>query len=152
PPAPEPLAKPADGYIGSEACSDCHPQKHKRWAEDWHPRALSKSEPQFVVGDFKNSHFRGDSSEAWMTIDKNGYSMRTLDEKGTLRDFPVKWVIGGKRMQDTVTVLPNGRWQILPVYYHVTGGGAWVDYNESKQGRVDPTHPFFWTNFRRNAN
>ena len=39
-----------------------------------------------------------------------------------LADFPVDWVIGGKRMQDDVTVFPDGRWQVLPVYFHVTGG------------------------------
>ncbi|MFN7971204.1 MAG: HEAT repeat domain-containing protein [Acidobacteriota bacterium] len=41
---------------------------------------------------------------------------------------------------------------MLPIYYHVTGKGEWVDYNETKQGPVGPDHPFFWTNFRRTAN
>ena len=164
--APPETTKPAlavaDGYIGSEACSDCHAKKHERWLADWHTRALSKVERNekgispVVLGDFgdgtKSTHYRGQSSEAWMHRDGSGYFMRTQDQEGTLRDFPVQWVIGGKRMQDTVTVFPDGRWQVLPVYYHLTGGGAWVDYNESKQGKVDPGHPFFWTNFRRNAN
>lgn len=80
------------------------------------------------------------------------FVVRTRDEVGRLDDHRVDWVIGGKRMQDPVTVLPDGRWQVLPVYYHVTGRGEWVDYNESKQGAVTPSHPFFWTNFRRTAN
>jgi len=54
-------------------------------------------------------------------------------------------------MQDPVTIFPDGRWQVLPVYYHVTTK-EWVDYNEAKQGVVTPDHPFFWTNFRRTAN
>ncbi len=82
---------------------------------------------------------------------QDGYFMTTRDEAGALRDVPVAWVIGGKRMQDSIAVLPDGRWQVLPVYYHVTSG-TWVDYNEKKQGRVDAQHPFFWTRFRRNAN
>lgn len=90
----------------------------------------------------------------------SGYVMRTQGADGKLADFDVHWVIGGKRMQDTVTVLPDGRWQVLPVYFHVTGHatghatgpGEWVDYTESKQGLIDPAHPFFWTNWRRNAN
>ncbi len=80
------------------------------------------------------------------------FVVRTRDEAGRLGDHRVDWVIGAKRMQDPLTVLPDGRWQVLPVYYHVTGKGEWVDYNESKQGVVTPTHPFFWTNFRRTAN
>jgi len=55
-------------------------------------------------------------------------------------------------MQDPVTVFSDGRWQVLPVYYHVTGKGEWVDYTENKQGALTPDHPFFWANFRRMAN
>jgi hypothetical protein len=80
------------------------------------------------------------------------FVVRTRDETGRLGEHRVDWVIGGKRMQDPVTVLSDGRWQVLPVYYHVTGKGEWVDYNEAKQGAVTPSHPFFWTNFRRTAN
>ena len=86
-----------------------------------------------------------------MTHARDGYVVRTRDRDGALGDYRVSWVIGGKRMQDPLTIFPDGRWQVLPVYYHVTGK-RWVDYNEEKQGRVGPEHPFFWTNFRRNAN
>jgi predicted CxxxxCH...CXXCH cytochrome family protein len=80
------------------------------------------------------------------------FLMRTIDGAAMLRDFPVQWVIGAKRMQDAVTVVDDGAWQVLPVYFLVTGRGEWVDYNETKQGPVGPDHPFFWTNFRRTAN
>jgi hypothetical protein len=103
------------------------------------------------VGNFDDAHFRGTSSEAWMRRDDDTFVMRTRGPDGSLGDFKIDWVIGGKRMQDDVTVMPDGRWQVLPVYYHVTGR-EWVDYTETKQGRLDPDHPFYWTNFRRNAN
>lgn len=164
-------APPASQFIGSAACGECHKKQLLRWQKDWHARALNPAAPAVVVGRFGDAHFKGTSSEAWMRRDPrrppsprpagsaapptpgpSGYVMRTLGADGKLDDFAVHWVIGGKRMQDTVTVLPDGRWQVLPVYYHVTGRGEWVDYTESKQGLVDPTHPFFWTNWRRNAN
>ena len=171
PPAlgPAAAAPPASQFIGSAACGECHKKELLRWQKDWHARALNPATPAVVVGRFTDAHFKGTSSEAWMRRDPrrpssprsaaaastpgpSGYVMRTLGADGKLGDFEVHWVIGGKRMQDTVTVLPDGRWQVLPVYYHVTGRGEWVDYTESKQGLVDPTHPFFWTNWRRNAN
>src|SRR5438128_8723091 len=77
--------------------------------------------------------------------------MRARGVDGQLADFAVSWLIGGKRMQDTVTVLPDGRWQTLPVYFHVSAH-AWVDYTESKQGALTPSHPFYWTNWRRMVN
>jgi len=87
-----------------------------------------------------------------MSRNHGAFVMRTRNREGQLADYPVSWLLGGKRMQDSITVITDGRWQVLPVYFHVTGGGAWVDYNEAKQGHVTPDHPFFWTNFRRTAN
>lgn len=139
-------------FAGSERCADCHEKKVKAWSKDWHARALSPAKAGKVVGNYRNVHFAGSSNEAWMKRNTENYVMRTADKFGVIDDFPVSWVIGGKRMQDSVTVFEDGRWQVLPIYYHVTGKGEWVDYNEKKQGVVGPEHPFFWTNFRRMAN
>jgi hypothetical protein len=152
-PAKEWESLPArDAYAGSAACKECHEKNYDAWSHDWHARALAKAANGAAVGRFDHAHFRGASSEAWMSRRGDAYVMRTKDRDGRLGDYDVRWLIGGKRMQDTVTVMPDGRWQVLPVYFHVTGGGAWVDYNEAKQGAVTPDHPFFWTNFRRTAN
>ncbi len=141
-----------DAYVGSAACRKCHEKNYVRWTHDWHARALNPATPRFVAGRFDQAHFQGKSTEAWMDRSGDRYVMRTRNREGQLAGYDVSWVIGGKRMQDTVTVFGDGRWQVLPVYYHLTGGGAWVDYNEAKQGTVSPDHPYFWTNFRRTVN
>jgi hypothetical protein len=141
-----------DVYAGSQRCAECHKKNHQRWDQDWHARALSPAREQYVVGRFGDTHYHGASSEAVMSRRGEEYFMSTAPADGTPRDYRVDWLIGGKRMQDAVTTFPDGRWQVLPVYYHVTGKGEWVDYNEKKQGTVTPDHPFFWTNFRRTAN
>jgi hypothetical protein len=153
PPVPPPVAAavPPNPYVGSKTCSDCHDKEYKAWRKSWHARALAPAEAKYVVGNFAGAHFAGTSSEAWMTRAKGKPVMRTHGPDGELADFAVQWVIGGKRMQDDVTVFPDGRWQVLPVYFHVTGK-AWVDYTEAKQGALTPDHPFYWTNFRRTAN
>jgi tetratricopeptide (TPR) repeat protein len=158
-PAPAAVAKPpvndklpsATAFAGSEACSECHEDEHTAWHKDWHARALSPASKEFVVGSFANAHFKGESSEAWMHRDGAKYLMRTQGRDGQLGEWPVQWLVGGKRMQDPVTVLDDGRWQVLPIYFHVTGKGAWVDYSEAKQGALTPDHPFFWANFARNV-
>ncbi|MBF5043246.1 hypothetical protein FGE12_12675 [Aggregicoccus sp. 17bor-14] len=142
---------PRERYAGSQVCADCHEDEHAAWGKDWHARALSPATAKYVVGDFAGAHFKGASSEAWMNRSGPTPVMRTLGTGGALADYPVQWVVGGKRMQDPVTVLPDGRWQVLPIYFHVTGKGEWVDYSEQKQGALTPDHPFFWANFRRNA-
>jgi cytochrome c552/HEAT repeat protein/cytochrome c554/c'-like protein len=141
-----------EAYAGSAACKECHEKNYLRWTRDWHARALNEAAPRYVAGRFDRAHFQGKSTEAWMDRRGGRYVMRTRDREGRLADYDVSWVIGGKRMQDTVTVFGDGRWQVLPVYFHITGGGAWVDYNEAKQGSITPDHPYFWTNFRRTVN
>lgn len=168
-----PLAAPpvteAAAFVGAAVCGRCHEEEHQRWRRDWHARALSPAQAEFVVGDFRGVHFRGPSSEAWLRGEAPTgataarYLMRTRGPNGALGDYPIHYVIGGRRMQDTLTVLPDGRFQVLPVYYHVSGPAGpagigaegrrgWVDYTESKQGALTPDHPFFWANFRRTAN
>jgi hypothetical protein len=142
----------ATAYAGSDRCAECHEKNHDRWRKDWHSRALSRPEPRDVAGRFDGAHYRGASTEASMVRRDDAYFMNTAPASGPARDYRVDWLIGGKRMQDAVTVFPDGRWQVLPVYYHVTGAGEWVDYNEKKQGLVTKDHPFFWTNFRRTVN
>ena len=145
-PAPPPVA-----YIGSENCADCHDKEYKAWQKSWHARALAVAEPKSIVGNFDDAHFAGTSSEAWMTREGQARRCARTVPTATLADFPVDYVIGGKRMQDAVTVFPDGRWQVLPVYFHVADA-QWVDYTETKQGPLTPDHPFYWTNARRMAN
>jgi hypothetical protein len=141
-----------NAYAGSASCKECHERDFERWSHDWHASALAPADAKNVAGDFSGKHFRGNSSEAWMSRKDATFVMRTRNRDGQLADYPVSWLLGGKRMQDSITIMSDGRWQVLPVYFHVTGGGVWVDYNEAKQGHVTPDHPFFWTNFRRTAN
>ena len=130
-PSPAPAAAPhtpddrlpnRSKFAGSAACADCHKKKHARWSPSWHARALAEARRGAVVGSFGGVRFKGDSSEAWMTHSGERFFMRTRDREGRLGDYRVDWVIGGKRMQDPLTVLPDGRWQVLPVYFHVTSG------------------------------
>ena len=55
-------------------------------------------------------------------------------------------------MQDFLTAFEGGRFQVLPIYWHVTGGGEWVDYTTVKQGALTREHPFFWANYARTFN
>lgn len=140
-PPPPPVVKGT--YVGSAKCAECHADEVAAWRKSWHAAALQPGAKQ--VG--KPAHFKGPSSEAW--IGKG--AMKTTGPDGAVAEFSIDYVIGGKRMQDTVHAFPDGRWQVLPIYFHVTKQ-EWVDYTETKQGALTPEHPFYWTNVRRMAN
>lgn len=159
PPAPASITMPAwrdkrqppKQYVGAKECGQCHDDEVAGWQKSWHSRALSPATDKFVVGNFANAHFKGSSTEATMTKAGGVRTMTTNGPDGQPHPYPVSWVIGAKRMQDSVTVFPDGRWQVLPVYFHLADK-SWVDYTEAKQGALTPDHPFWWTNARRMAN
>jgi hypothetical protein len=144
-------ARPARTFVGSARCGECHEKQETAWKHDWHKKAFARAVGDAVVGNFRGAHFKGASSEATMHTVAGKPVMQTVGSDAKVGDFSIDWVVGGKRMQDTVHVFPDGRFQLLPVYFHVTGKGEWVDYTEQKQGQLTPQHPFFWTNFRRMA-
>lgn len=147
--APRPAPLPMPTFAGSARCAECHEKEHARWRRGWHAKALAKAGPKSVVGRFTNVSFAGTSSEALMLRGAKGsYVMRTKGQGSEPADYVVSHVVGGRHMQDTLTELPDGRWQILPVYFHVTSR-QWVDYNEARQGTTDPGHSYYWTNVRR---
>lgn len=136
-------------FVGSAKCAECHKEERDHWLKGWHAKALAKASPKTVVGRFTQVKFTGTSSEATMKRGAKGsFVMTTRGQGDQAEDFPVEWVVGGRHMQDNLTEFPDGRWQILPVYFHVTSK-QWVDYTESKQGPLDRAHPFYWTNVRR---
>src|SRR6476659_7296172 len=68
---------PRGRYAGSDACKECHEKNYSRWTHDWHAHALSKATPGSVAGDFRHSHFHGESSEAWFTSAGDRFVVRT---------------------------------------------------------------------------
>ncbi len=146
---PFPASPTLPTFVGSKRCAECHAAERTHWQKGWHAKALAQATPKSVVGRFSNVRFAGTSSEAVMARGPKGsYVMRTRGQGEAAEAFPVQWVIGGRHMQDNLTALADGRWQILPVYFHVTSK-QWVDYTETKQGPLDRAHPFYWTNVRR---
>ena len=75
------------------------------------------------------------------------YVMRTRDREGALADYNASWVIGGKRMQDAVTVFDDGRWQVcsrnvvLDVAVVIVCHGALVPFHQQSARRVRGSGP-----------
>src|SRR5439155_12278395 len=114
-------------------------------------RAMEPATPQSVVGDFRRIRFDREGTTAEMLTEDGKFFMKARDRANDFNRYPVAYTFGAKHMQDYLTVLPDGRIQVLPVYYHVTGK-QWVDFTTTRQGRLSPDHPFYWTNFRRTFN
>src|SRR3954454_17223240 len=73
-----------NAYAGSASCRECHESDFERWSHDWHARALTPADPKNVAGDFGGRHFRGESSEAWMSRKDGKFVMRTRNRDSQL--------------------------------------------------------------------
>ncbi len=49
-----PLAQPADGYVGSQACQSCHPGPYASWHDSYHRTMTQVATPKTALGDFEN--------------------------------------------------------------------------------------------------
>ncbi len=51
-PETRPVAVKSDGYIGSDACQECHPHEHEMWHDSFHRTMTQVASAQSVVGHF----------------------------------------------------------------------------------------------------
>ena len=49
-----PIEVPDHGYLGSDACRDCHPQNHATWFASYHRTMTQVAQPDVVLGDFND--------------------------------------------------------------------------------------------------
>jgi hypothetical protein len=49
-----PIEVPADGYVGSDSCLECHPDNHATWHASYHRTMTQVASPDIVLGNFQN--------------------------------------------------------------------------------------------------
>src|SRR5688572_24528481 len=73
-----PLEIAADGYLGSQACRECHPHQHATWHGSYHRTMTQIPTADSVVGDFAGvslerfgGHFRlgREKDRFWVELD-----------------------------------------------------------------------------------
>ena len=55
-----PVEIPSDGYVGSDACRECHAHEHKTWHASYHRTMTQVACPDTVIGDFDDRNLSYD--------------------------------------------------------------------------------------------
>lgn len=121
------------GYVGSEACRECHEGVYRGWQTTFHAQKFQKASSDFIIGDFVRKNTIGSGSGA-MKMERQGegsqasfwVSMAGAD--GQPARHQVEYVIGSIWKQVYITRLPNGAMQVLPVQWNVLER-QWSAYN-----------------------
>ena len=53
----QPLVESANGYVGAEACRECHQHNHQTWFASYHRTMTQKPDVDTVMGDFNDARF-----------------------------------------------------------------------------------------------
>jgi len=74
-----PAIRPEGGYVGSQACSACHPGQHSSWADSWHRTMTQVARPENVIAPFDGRVLGEEGASAKVFQDDDGRFMMKLD-------------------------------------------------------------------------
>lgn len=137
------------GFVGSEACRDCHKTETDKWSDSHHRRAMAKATEQTVLGDFDDAVFNhfGKTSRFYRRDGK--YYVQTQGIGGQRAEFEITHTFGWYPLQQYLIPFPGGRMQCLPIAWDAVKK-RW--YHLYPDAPLDPEDWLYWTNNGQNWN
>jgi predicted CXXCH cytochrome family protein len=157
PSAPSPdlvtSATPA-GYVGSQACGQCHAEEYELWQASQHALAMQVADERTVLGDFDDKRMRQFGVTSEFSRESGKFMVRTDGPDGKLADFEVLHTFGVYPLQQYLVALPGGHVQALPAAWDARpkeqGGQRWFHlYPDEEIAHGDELH---WTRHQQNWN
>jgi predicted CXXCH cytochrome family protein len=135
-PGPKPQAPgskpevPSSDYLGSGSCAKCHDVEHTQWKNSLHIKMTKPVGEAAIAGDFREGTKFADHDRSYSFGMKAGrpYVSIAFGDRAP-ETFTVDYTLGAKRYQGYLSMLPEGRIYVLPVFWHVASR-RWVDWKE----------------------
>jgi predicted CXXCH cytochrome family protein len=120
----------ASEYLGSASCERCHQKAFGAWKDSLHIKMTKPIAEATVAGDFRDGTKFADHDRAYTFGSKNGKPFISIAFGGKPAEtFSVDYTLGSKRYQGYLSMLPEGRIYVLPVFWHVADR-RWIDWKE----------------------
>ena len=121
--ANRPVQVPADGYVSSSECVECHRENHSTWHDSYHSKMTQLATPQAVLGDFDDCKVTTAKDGREYTLFRVGDEFRVRmpdldDPDGAMIERPIVMTTGSHHMQ--VYWYPTGTSRVLnqlPIVY-----------------------------------
>lgn len=137
------------GFVGRQACVDCHREEVERWQGSDHDLAMDLATPETVLGDFNDQTFTHHGVTTRFFRDGDRFMVTTDNARGELETFPIKYVFGVRPLQQYMIEFPDGRVQVLSIAWDVEGKRWFHLYPDRKIPAGDWHH---WTGPGQNWN
>ena len=128
-PRPKTQDAPSD-YLGSQSCAKCHDVEHTQWKNSLHIKMTKPVAEATIVGDFRDGTRFADHDRSYTFGMKNGKPFVSVSFGGRPPEtFVVDYTLGAKRYQGYLSMLPEGRIYVLPVFWDIASK-RWIDWKE----------------------
>ncbi len=114
------LAPPVDGqsnqgYVGAKACAACHESANIQWSESWHGKMLQRATARSVEGNFAAGKIVLGGSTFLLQRRDGHYYLTESYLAGKPWEHKVDYTFGGRRLQQYLSTLNDGRILLLPI-------------------------------------
>ena len=103
------------GYVGSEACVECHQDAAELWRGSHHAQAWMEATPDTVLGDFDGAEFRLGDMVARFERDGADYMVEVTELDGTTTRYKVHSLGGVAPLQQLLIETEPGNVQSFDV-------------------------------------
>lgn len=123
---PPGLAQTAGTFAGSAACAGCHAAETAAWQGSDHAWALKEPDATSVLGDFNDARFTGKGVTTRFFRQGDAYMVKTDGPDGKPAQYPIRYVVGVRPLQQYLVETTAGRLQALDIAWD-SGAGKWFD-------------------------
>ena len=108
-------AQSEKSYTGARACSACHQSAYQQWSHSWHGKFLQSAGARTIEGNFAPGKVTLRGSTYVLQRRSGRYYVSESYLAGKLWDHEVDYTLGGRRVQQYLSTLRDGRILVLPV-------------------------------------
>ncbi|MCI0376213.1 MAG: cytochrome c3 family protein [Gemmataceae bacterium] len=147
--------------VPSASCAKCHADHYESWHRSYHRTMTRDAAPDTVKGDFNNVVHDYQGLKTRFTREQDAYFLETIDPRWALMraklgpesdklppqqhvKLRVDRLVGSHWIQECMHREPSGRYQRLPLIYHIVEK-RWV---HSNGGFLAPDSDDFWSQCR----
>ncbi|MEP2533427.1 multiheme c-type cytochrome [Shimia sp.] len=145
----DPLMAQQKGYVGSEACADCHVEETAAWETSHHADAWRLPGPDMLQGAFQGEVFEHDGMRAEFRTEDGQRTVKVTEKDGVTTDYTVHSVGGVAPLEQLLLETKPGRLQSFDVAWDVDQKRWYHLYPDQD---LPPNDGLHWTGPYKNWN